>query len=126
MADLYSYFNDADQIKLVMTYRRTLAHLLNQTSECAHFIGNYGKITSFGIDPVFSHNNISLMNSYFPAQRAMVHMVSDADEMINRFEQAFGELKVELIMGSSLQTAVVSFRILQKVSKIGEDIFRRT
>ncbi|PPQ76078.1 hypothetical protein CVT26_004599 [Gymnopilus dilepis] len=99
MADLYSYFNDADQIKLVMTYRRTLAHLLNQTSECAHFIGNYGKITSF-------------------AQRAMVHMVSDADEMINRFEQAFGELKVELIMGSSLQTAVVSFRILQKVSKI--------
>lgn len=53
----------------------------------------------------------------------MVNMVSDADDMISQFEQAFGELKIELIMGSSLQTAVVSFRILQKVENIGEPKF---
>ncbi|KAF8908540.1 hypothetical protein CPB84DRAFT_1843437 [Gymnopilus junonius] len=99
MANLYSYFNEAEQIKVILTYRRTLARLLNQTSESAHFIANYRKVNSF-------------------AQRAVIHMVSDADDMINQFEQAFGELKIELIMGSSLQTAVISFQILQKVENI--------
>jgi len=47
-----------------------------------------------------------------------VNLVSDADNMITQFENSFGELKVELIMGSSLQTAVVSFRILNKVENI--------
>lgn len=49
MADLYSYFSDADQIKLILTYRRTLTRLLNQTSESAHFIANYRKVKSFSM-----------------------------------------------------------------------------
>jgi hypothetical protein len=47
-------------------------------------------------------------------------MASDADQMIPRIEDAFCELKIELILGSSLQTAVVSCRILQKVESIGK------
>ena len=50
----------------------------------------------------------------------MVNVVSNADTMIKQFQDSFGELKIELILGSSLQTAVVSFRILQKVENIGE------
>lgn len=56
------------------------------------------------------------------AQRTVVNLVSNADQMIQQFETAFGELKIDLTLGSSLQTAVVSFRILQTVEKIGMEI----
>jgi len=57
---------------------------------------------------------------HIPAQRAVINMVSNADEMIAQFEAAFGELKISLILGSSLQSAVVAYRILQTVENIGE------
>jgi hypothetical protein len=47
-------------------------------------------------------------------------MATNADDIISKFKIAFGELKVDLVLGSSLQTAVVSFRILQTVENIGE------
>ena len=54
------------------------------------------------------------------ARRAVVNLVSDADTMIKKFEDTFRDMKIELILGSSLQTAVVSFRVLQKVENIGK------
>ena len=55
------------------------------------------------------------------AQRAVVNLlVYDADAMIQNFEDNFRDLKTELILGSSLQTTIVSCRILQKVENIGE------
>ena len=53
------------------------------------------------------------------AHKVVVNVVSYADAMIKQFQDSFGELRIELILGSSLQTAVVSFRILQKVENIG-------
>ena len=50
-----------------------------------------------------------------------MNLVSNADAMIQKFENTFQDLKIELILGSSLQTAVVSFRILQKVENIGKE-----
>lgn len=47
-------------------------------------------------------------------------MANSTDDIIIRFKIAFGELKIDLVMGSSLQTAVVGFRILQKVENIGK------
>ena len=47
-------------------------------------------------------------------------LVSDADAMIKKFENTFHDMKIELILGSSLKTAVVSFRVLQKVENIGK------
>ena len=49
-----------------------------------------------------------------------MNLVSDADAMIKKFEDNFRDMKIELILGSSLQTAVVSFRVLQKVENIGK------
>ena len=49
-----------------------------------------------------------------------MHMATNVDEIMAGFRNAFGELKIELILGSSLQTAVVSFRILQTVENIGK------
>ena len=54
------------------------------------------------------------------AQRAVVNLISNADAMIQKFEDVFRDLKIELILGSSLQTTIVSCRILQKVESIGE------
>ena len=54
------------------------------------------------------------------AQRAVVNLVSNADAMIQNFESTFRDLMTELILGSSLQTTIVSCRILQKVENIGE------
>ena len=55
------------------------------------------------------------------AQRTAVNLVSNVDAMIQKFEDTFRDLKVELILGTSLQTAIVSFRILQKVENIGKE-----
>ena len=49
-----------------------------------------------------------------------MNLVSNTDEMIQNFEGTFRELRIELILGSSLQTTIVSCRILQKVENIGE------
>ena len=49
-----------------------------------------------------------------------MNLVSNADAMIQKFEDTFRDLKIELILGSSLQTTIVSCRILQKVENIGE------
>ena len=61
-----------------------------------------------------------LKHKHDVARRAVVSLVSDADAMIKKFEDTFRDMKIELILGSSLQTAVVSFRVLQKVENIGK------
>ncbi|KDR65791.1 hypothetical protein GALMADRAFT_162374 [Galerina marginata CBS 339.88] len=99
MTDLYQFFLDADPMQKILTFRKTVDRLLSQTTECSYFIADYLKTIS-------------------AAQRAVMHIVSNADSMIQQFEGAFGNLKIELILGTSLQAAVVSFRILDKVKNI--------
>ncbi|KAF4612891.1 hypothetical protein D9613_011113 [Agrocybe pediades] len=99
MTDLYTYIQDGIEMDKIITYQKTLDKVLTQTTECAYFIADYRKVKLF-------------------AQRAVVNMVSDADSMIAQFEASFGELKISLILGSSLQTAVVSYRILRTVEHI--------
>ncbi|KAF9552897.1 hypothetical protein CPC08DRAFT_252779 [Agrocybe pediades] len=83
----------------ILSYQKTLDKLLMQTTECAYFISDYSTIKQF-------------------MQRAAFHIVTNADDMIARFEASFGELKINLILGTSLQTAIVSYRILQTVENI--------
>ncbi|KAF9552231.1 hypothetical protein CPC08DRAFT_296570 [Agrocybe pediades] len=99
MADLYTYIRDGIEMDKIETYQKILDKVLTQTTECAYFIAEYRKVKLF-------------------AQRAVINIVSDADNIIAQFEAFFGELKISLILGSSLQTAVVSYRILQTVENI--------
>jgi hypothetical protein len=46
-------------------------------------------------------------------------MVSNADSMIAVYQASFGELRLEFILGSSLQTALTTVRILEKAENIG-------
>ncbi|KAF9564060.1 hypothetical protein CPC08DRAFT_816220 [Agrocybe pediades] len=99
MADLYTYIRDGIEMDKIKIYQKILDKVLTQTTECAYFIAEYRKVKLF-------------------AQRAVINIVSDADNIIAQFEASFGELKISLILGSSLQTAVVSYRILQTVENI--------
>ena len=56
---------------------------------------------------------------YFSARRTIVNAVSNADTIIALYEASFGELRIEFIMGSTLQTALTTVRILEKVENIG-------
>ena len=118
MGDLHAYIADACSIEKIIFYKDTLRKVLVQTTECSYFIGDYRKVTEFGrCLPLLT---VLRLIKHDLARRAAVNLVSNADTMIQKFEDTFRDIKIELILGSSLQTTVVSCRILQKVENIGE------
>ena len=48
-----------------------------------------------------------------------MNLVSSADGLIAAYEVSFKELRIEFVMGSTLQTALTTVRILEKVENIG-------
>jgi hypothetical protein len=47
-----------------------------------------------------------------------MNLVSSADGLITAYETSFRELRIEFILGSTLQTALTTVRILEKVDNI--------
>ena len=118
MGDLHAYIADTCPVEKIASYKDTLRAVLVQTSECSYFIGDYRKVTQFGrCLPLLTSLET---NKNDLAQRVVVNLVSNADAMIQKFENTFRDLRIGLILGSSLQTTIVSCRILQKVESIGE------
>ena len=76
--------------------------------------------TVWQVSSFVSQFETNFLKKHDLAQRAVVNLVSNADTMIQKFESTFRDLMIELIFGSSLQTTIVSCRILQKVENIGE------
>jgi hypothetical protein len=88
--------------------------------ECAYFVAEYSKIESFGEHLyLFRRGGHHLIPHYIVAQRAVMNMVSSADELIAAYETSFRELRIEFLMGSTLQTALTTVRILERVDNIG-------
>jgi NACHT domain len=48
-----------------------------------------------------------------------MNLVSSADGLIAAYDTSFRELRIEFVMGSTLQTALTTVRILEKVESIG-------
>jgi hypothetical protein len=95
--------------------------LLSQTIDCAYFVTKYIQVESFSECLIYSRQKFRTFNAFhLTALRAVVNAASDADKMIGTFEKSFRELKIEFIMGSSLQTAMMATRILDKVDNVGE------
>ena len=122
MGDLHAYIADSCSIEKIASYKVTLRKVLVQTTECSYFIGDYRKITDFGtcllLLPVLE--TTKKIHKHDLARRVVVNLVSNVDDVIQKFENTFRDLKIELILGSSLQTAIVSYRILEKVENIGK------
>ena len=92
-------------------FRPLNAHILSATIERSHSLVRVPLLAIFETKNIHKHDL---------AQRAVVNLISNVDAMIQKFEDTFQDLKIQLILGSSLQTAIVSFRILQKVENIGK------
>jgi hypothetical protein len=60
----------------------------------------------------------NLIAHHIIAQRAVMNLVSSADGLITAYETSFKELRIEFIIGSTLQTALTTVRILEKVDNI--------
>jgi hypothetical protein len=120
MASLYDFLNDADPLEKIRSYENTVVRLVRQTAECAYFVAEYSKTESFGKHLYLVHRDShDLIPHHIVAQRAVINMVSSADELIAAYETSFRELRIEFIMGSTLQTALTTVRILEKVDNIG-------
>jgi hypothetical protein len=61
----------------------------------------------------------NLIEHRIVAQRAVMNLVSSADGLITAYDTSFRELRIEFVMGSTLQTALTTVRILEKVDNIG-------
>jgi hypothetical protein len=61
----------------------------------------------------------NLITHCIAGQRAVMNLVSRADGLIAEYERSFRELRIEFIIGSTLQTALTAVRILEKVDNIG-------
>ena len=53
-------------------------------------------------------------------QRTAVHLASSTDLILDGFFSAFANIRAELALGTSLQTAINTEYILNKVNKIGQ------
>ena len=121
MANLYRFLQDANALEKINSYRQTVERLVHQTAECAYFIAEYSKTEVFG-----THSSVlkagDLIRKFFAflVQRALNNLVSNADTMIAAYEASFAELKIEFIMGCTVQTALTTVCILEKVETIGK------
>ena len=52
-------------------------------------------------------------------RRAVEGAVSNIDEIIGDFERRFTQLRVEFLMGSTIQVAQIALLILEKATNIG-------
>ena len=96
MGDLHAYIANTYSIEKIASYKDTLKKVLDQTTECLYFIGDYWKVTQFGrclpLSTGFNTNKNDL------AQRVVVNLVSNVDVMIQNFENTFQDLKIELFL----------------------------
>ena len=51
MGGLHAYIADTYSIEKIASYKGTLRKVLVQTTECSYFIGDYRKVTDFGMCP---------------------------------------------------------------------------
>jgi hypothetical protein len=116
MANMYGFLQDANPLEKIRSYEKTVERLVRQTAECSYFIAEYSKTSSFG--GFERQEPDQLIMFLLLAQRAVTNLISNAEMIIAAYEASFGELKIEFIMGSTLQTALTTVRILDKVEHI--------
>ncbi|TFK66074.1 hypothetical protein BDN72DRAFT_900140 [Pluteus cervinus] len=94
IATVYRALPDANPDKLA-AFERTLKRLVQETTECAYFLHQWKKAGS------------SLL-------QAVDGVVSGIDTIIRAFEARFTELRIEFLMGSSLQATHTTLLVFEK------------
>ncbi|TFK70836.1 hypothetical protein BDN72DRAFT_505463 [Pluteus cervinus] len=97
MSTIYYHIQDTDFDK-IKSFENTLQRLVKMTTECAYFIASYKK-------KVF-------------ARRTVESALLGVDDIIANFEENFSQLRIEFLMGSTLQSTHKVLLVLDKVRDI--------
>ncbi|TFK70794.1 hypothetical protein BDN72DRAFT_896133 [Pluteus cervinus] len=97
MSNVYDHIQDTNFEK-IKAFERTLQRLVKVTSDCAYFIADY-------------------------SQKAFVYRVFEGaiinvDGVITDFEKKFNQLRIDFLMGSTLQSTHTTLLVLDKVRNI--------
>ncbi|TFK70800.1 hypothetical protein BDN72DRAFT_503107 [Pluteus cervinus] len=99
MSNVYDHIQDTDFDK-IKAFERTLQCLVKVTADCAYFIATYSQ-KAF----VF---------------RAFEGAIIDVDGTITDFENKFTKLRIDFLMGSTLQSTHTTLLVLQTARNIGK------
>ncbi|TFK70840.1 hypothetical protein BDN72DRAFT_505800 [Pluteus cervinus] len=99
IASLYYHLQDTDFEK-IKSFELTLRRLVYVTTECAYFIMSYTQ-KPFG-------------------RRIFEGAILGVDDIIAAFIQKFTELRIEFLMGSTLQSTHTVLQVLKEVKNIGK------
>jgi len=120
MTSLLSFFHDIKPLQKNPFLRGVLDSLLKHVSECTYFICQYQEIESF-CESTFNHClNESDCSS---VQKTAICLADGTDVTITQFFGVFSNLKAELALGTSLQTAINTEYILNRVDEISKHIY---
>ncbi|TFK70025.1 hypothetical protein BDN72DRAFT_878093, partial [Pluteus cervinus] len=97
MSSIYYHIQDTNFEK-IKSFERTLQRLVEMTTECAYFIASYKK-------KAFT-------------RRALEGAILGVDDIIGNFEERFSRLRIEFLMGSTLQSTHTVLLVLNKVRNI--------
>ncbi|TFK70030.1 hypothetical protein BDN72DRAFT_839665 [Pluteus cervinus] len=97
MSSIYYHIQDTNFEK-IGSFEHTLRRLVNMTTECAYFIASYKK-------KVF-------------ARRTLEGAILGVDDIIGNFEESFSQLRIEFLMGSTLQSTHTVLLVLNEVRNI--------
>ena len=114
MTSLLLFFRDIKPLQKNPFLRGVLDRLLRQVSECTYFICQYQEIESFSE----STHHLAIASNFHLVQKTTICLVDGTDAMIGQFFAVFSNLKAELALGTSLQTAINTEYILNKVDEI--------
>ncbi|TFK61220.1 hypothetical protein BDN72DRAFT_473210 [Pluteus cervinus] len=97
MSTIYYHIQDTNFDK-IKSFEETLQRLVKMTTECAYFIASY-KQKAF-------------------ARRTIEGAILGVDGIIKDFEERFAQLRIEFLMGSTLQSTHTVLLVLNKVRNI--------
>ncbi|TFK60929.1 hypothetical protein BDN72DRAFT_490934 [Pluteus cervinus] len=97
MSTIYYHIQDTNFDK-IKSFEETLQRLVKMTTECAYFIASY-KQKAF-------------------ARRTIEGAILGVDGIIKDFEEEFAQLRIEFLMGSTLQSTHTVLLVLNKVRNI--------
>ncbi|TFK70829.1 hypothetical protein BDN72DRAFT_838508 [Pluteus cervinus] len=97
MSTIYYHIQDTNFDK-IKSFENTLQRLVKMTTECAYFIASY-KQKAF-------------------ARRTLEGAILGVDGIIKDFEERFAQLRIEFLMGSTLQSTHTVLLVLNKVRNI--------
>jgi len=102
-------------------HKKTLTRLLEQITECGHFIQSYVKDVNFGT--CFSHSaHTRFQRINHSGNRLLKHFVSNGKTVVDNFRRMLRKLREDFVSEVIVNVETDIFRIIEEVESIDEDV----